>query len=172
VTHTTAAQRPGTLPIFLFITRRSCVPPRLGPSRPPMLGFLHGPRPHSGPTPTAPGPVARATVTPSYSGSRPHGHVMSCARPRPGHSPSGPFDHLVTSPQVQAGPLGARHDSDGPGHVPIARTGPAPPARLGRTRAGPEEPALRSLYGPALTGGEHYGMVDCARIGRRVGTVI
>ena len=57
-----------------------------GPSGPPMLGFLHGPRPHSGPTPTAPGPAARAAVTPFKPGSRPHGHVTPCARPRLGRS--------------------------------------------------------------------------------------
>ena len=75
---------PGSLPTSSSLHSAPSSHCARGPSGPPMLGFLHGPRPHSGPTPTAPGPAARAAVTPFKPGSRPHGHVTPCARPRPG----------------------------------------------------------------------------------------
>jgi hypothetical protein len=88
---------PSSIKISLLSTQGSSVPLLLGRSRPPIDGFLHWPRPHSGPT---------LTATSIRAGSRPHSHAAHTARPRLGRHASAPsFDHLVTSPAPTRTPL-------------------------------------------------------------------
>jgi hypothetical protein len=133
-----------------------------------MDGFLHGPRPQSRPTPTAPGPEDRAAVTPfkprvTSPWSRyalraaptrtplKWPHLTTWSRP---HSPSLPTlgpaltrTNTVTCPQPGPAP---RHlpDSDAPDLY-------GSPRPAGPPGSGPTRPAHHSLHGPALIGGEH-----------------
>ena len=86
VTHPSFIFSPVYTPPALLLCRCASIHPcmPLTVTSPPMLPSWA--RPHSGPHAHGSGPAGRAAVTPFKPGSRPHGHVTPCARPRLGRS--------------------------------------------------------------------------------------